>query len=331
MTRNVQFVVRLLQPWNGVVDGSTSVTIETVPLADLQRVALLPVYETLPNREKEISSEDRFEKYLKPYFAGRHRYLTNGQEISIDGVDFKVVATSPGDGGMVTLATDIFSEGDPLRVDDMKQQQMLDDEAMARQLQMQESGPMLISVGRGGGGRRVVRLAVPGAAAAGRPGAGAAGANPDYQQLQQRISTALASMPANSREHVLLTRLHRQLGVIAAGGGNGQGAGVGPMMRMLRQELGNPLGPGGPGGGGHGASQAAISILPTRAFVPRERTPEQAEAQKHLLTCMVCLSEYEKDEILRTLPCFHTYHAECVDRWLIEQNSCPVCKNPINT
>lgn len=46
--------------------------------------------------------------------------------------------------------------------------------------------------------------------------------------------------------------------------------------------------------------------------------------------CYVCLGEYERGETLRTLPCGHAFHAECVDRWLLEmRGACPTCRAPI--
>lgn len=45
--------------------------------------------------------------------------------------------------------------------------------------------------------------------------------------------------------------------------------------------------------------------------------------------CSVCQSEYEEGEKLRTLPCFHVYHKDCIDQWLKQKNSCPVCFKPI--
>jgi len=44
------------------------------------------------------------------------------------------------------------------------------------------------------------------------------------------------------------------------------------------------------------------------------------------INCPVCLCEFEKGEKLKSLPCVHYYHEECIDRWLMVGHSCPVCK-----
>ncbi|CAH9102962.1 unnamed protein product [Cuscuta epithymum] len=42
--------------------------------------------------------------------------------------------------------------------------------------------------------------------------------------------------------------------------------------------------------------------------------------------CCICLSKYEDDDELRELPCSHFFHAQCVDKWLKINASCPLCK-----
>ena len=44
--------------------------------------------------------------------------------------------------------------------------------------------------------------------------------------------------------------------------------------------------------------------------------------------CLVCLSTYEENEVLRKLKnCGHTFHKDCIDQWLTTgRNSCPLCR-----
>lgn len=76
-------------------------------------------------------------------------------------------------------------------------------------------------------------------------------------------------------------------------------------------------------GESEGASQLEIDLLPTH------------KASTHSGSCLICLSEYEAEECVRTLPCCKTYtvhffHKDCVDKWLKDNRLCPVCKTPAN-
>ncbi|KAJ9698734.1 hypothetical protein PVL29_007675 [Vitis rotundifolia] len=43
--------------------------------------------------------------------------------------------------------------------------------------------------------------------------------------------------------------------------------------------------------------------------------------------CSICLGVFQKKEKIKMLPrCHHAYHAECVDKWLRAQSSCPLCR-----
>ncbi|KAF5768891.1 putative transcription factor C2H2 family [Helianthus annuus] len=43
--------------------------------------------------------------------------------------------------------------------------------------------------------------------------------------------------------------------------------------------------------------------------------------------CCICLGEYEKEEKMGRLECGHRFHAECIRRWLLSKNVCPMCRS----
>ncbi|KAK6918222.1 Wall-associated receptor kinase, galacturonan-binding domain [Dillenia turbinata] len=46
------------------------------------------------------------------------------------------------------------------------------------------------------------------------------------------------------------------------------------------------------------------------------------------ITCPICLSDYCTKETIRCIPeCKHCFHAECIDEWLRNSGTCPVCRN----
>ncbi|NXN18493.1 RNF6 ligase, partial [Indicator maculatus] len=46
-------------------------------------------------------------------------------------------------------------------------------------------------------------------------------------------------------------------------------------------------------------------------------------------TCSVCINEYVAGNKLRQLPCMHEFHIHCIDRWLSENSTCPICRQPV--
>ncbi|KAL6905631.1 hypothetical protein ACP4OV_003232 [Aristida adscensionis] len=82
----------------------------------------------------------------------------------------------------------------------------------------------------------------------------------------------------------------------------------------------------GAAAGGGGLDPAAVAAFPTRAFSGRRgsasRDSSDADAQ-----CVVCLAEYEEKDMLRFLPnCGHNFHMSCIDMWLEQNSTCPVCR-----
>lgn len=44
--------------------------------------------------------------------------------------------------------------------------------------------------------------------------------------------------------------------------------------------------------------------------------------------CVICLEEYNLRENIGELVCGHSYHVECIKKWLLRKSSCPICKQP---
>ena len=75
-----------------------------------------------------------------------------------------------------------------------------------------------------------------------------------------------------------------------------------------------------------GASPESIDKLPLTTLTQEIIQTELKENQK---TCNVCLEEFQEQDEMRTLGCCHVFHRSCVDRWLSQVASCPICKKEI--
>ncbi|XP_069828522.1 E3 ubiquitin-protein ligase RNF149 [Dendropsophus ebraccatus] len=42
--------------------------------------------------------------------------------------------------------------------------------------------------------------------------------------------------------------------------------------------------------------------------------------------CAVCIESYKPKDVVRILPCKHIFHRLCIDPWLLEHRTCPMCK-----
>nr|XP_043621571.1 probable E3 ubiquitin-protein ligase ZFP1 [Erigeron canadensis] len=80
------------------------------------------------------------------------------------------------------------------------------------------------------------------------------------------------------------------------------------------------------GNAGSGLSESFIAChLKTRTFTssyPVDTSPSHQE----LNMCTICQMDYNDKENIGKLDCSHEYHADCIQKWLVEKNTCPVCK-----
>jgi hypothetical protein len=76
----------------------------------------------------------------------------------------------------------------------------------------------------------------------------------------------------------------------------------------------------GDGSENRGASSTQISRLPTCIIQNIKDLP--LDCRK----CSICLEMFESGETRKTLECLHGFHDGCIDKWLMSNASCPICK-----
>ncbi|KAM8764822.1 RING finger protein 150 isoform 2-T2 [Rhynchonycteris naso] len=50
------------------------------------------------------------------------------------------------------------------------------------------------------------------------------------------------------------------------------------------------------------------------------------ETEPDFDNCAVCIEGYKPSDVVRILPCRHLFHKSCVDPWLLDHRTCPMCK-----
>jgi len=73
-----------------------------------------------------------------------------------------------------------------------------------------------------------------------------------------------------------------------------------------------------------GAEADTIEALPTRTFDAGAMGDKEED-----MRCQICIEDFSEGDELRTLPCFHLFHAKCVDQWLKVNSICPTCRHKV--
>ncbi|KAK9071043.1 hypothetical protein SSX86_009611 [Deinandra increscens subsp. villosa] len=89
---------------------------------------------------------------------------------------------------------------------------------------------------------------------------------------------------------------------------------MGPGLQELIEQLTVNDGRQGP----PPASRSAIDSMPTIKITNRHLNTDSH--------CPVCKDKFELGSEARQMPCNHIYHSDCIEPWLVQHNSCPVCR-----
>ncbi|KAM4709841.1 RING finger protein 150 [Discoglossus pictus] len=69
------------------------------------------------------------------------------------------------------------------------------------------------------------------------------------------------------------------------------------------------------------AAKKAIGKLQVRTIKKGDK-----ETEPDFDNCAVCIEGYKSNDVVRILPCRHLFHKSCVDPWLLDHRTCPMCK-----
>ncbi|KAJ9705423.1 hypothetical protein PVL29_003458 [Vitis rotundifolia] len=83
-----------------------------------------------------------------------------------------------------------------------------------------------------------------------------------------------------------------------------------------------------------GLSEESITnCVKTRTYISSTclNLEEGASMDQENDSCIICQEEYENEEKIGFLDCGHEYHADCLKKWLLVKNVCPLCRTPAVT
>ncbi|GKV02045.1 hypothetical protein SLEP1_g14531 [Rubroshorea leprosula] len=77
------------------------------------------------------------------------------------------------------------------------------------------------------------------------------------------------------------------------------------------------------------SEEVVTSKLKTKTYLAAAtyiNLEEEAPVDPEADSCIICQEEYKNQEKIGTLDCGHEYHADCLKKWLLVKNVCPICK-----
>ncbi|XP_021284163.1 NEP1-interacting protein 1-like [Herrania umbratica] len=63
--------------------------------------------------------------------------------------------------------------------------------------------------------------------------------------------------------------------------------------------------------------------------IPKIRITEENvwDSSRNRISCSICLQDFLQGEVVHSLPhCHHMFHVSCIQKWLGEHKSCPLCR-----
>ena len=83
-----------------------------------------------------------------------------------------------------------------------------------------------------------------------------------------------------------------------------------------------------------GLSKSQLNQLPVSTYniksskvkPTKGKTTKSLNESSVIESCPICIVDYCSGDKLKTLPCMHRFHRDCIDKWLGMKSDCPICK-----
>jgi len=88
-----------------------------------------------------------------------------------------------------------------------------------------------------------------------------------------------------------------------------------------------------------GLTRSQLNQLPVSTYnvkAPKTRQSKSKTSNKqgsnnkddssNVESCTICIADYKQGDKIKTLPCMHKFHKDCIDKWLGLKSECPMCK-----
>jgi E3 ubiquitin-protein ligase RNF38/44 len=73
------------------------------------------------------------------------------------------------------------------------------------------------------------------------------------------------------------------------------------------------------------ANQLKTKVYSTKAAAIN--LEEVASDDQETDSCIICQDDFKNEEKIGILRCEHEYHEDCLTKWLLVKNVCPICKS----
>ena len=66
------------------------------------------------------------------------------------------------------------------------------------------------------------------------------------------------------------------------------------------------------------------------SFIPVFTVKDKNKTDEGMNKCTICITDFEIGDKKSTLPCLHSFHSNCIEKWIKKKKYCPICKFQIS-